>query len=328
MQTFNFRVPPGTYWFRLLLLLLPLFSAAQIPDPKPNTYVNDLAGTLTPAQVQLLNDSILAIEKRSSVQIAVILVDKLDGISIEDYAIGVGRKWHVGNAANGLVYVVSIQDRKQRLEVARALQFEITDYTAMQLTDQMKPFLREKDYYGGIALLLKGISEKLNPILQQQKALAKAEMDKKNANDANGLLWFMVIGVAVIGASVWLVIYWQRRKEKAEQNEREQRENAQRTEAHSEIAIINQVNALRRKHKLPPMPVDRIPPYSPYIPPTPSPVIYDAPLPARYTRDEPSKSDDSSYGNWGSGSSSGSDSGSSSSDSSSGYDGGGASNDF
>lgn len=318
----------------LLILLVPIFGLAQVPDPIANTYVNDLAGMLNAGQIQVLNDSILAIEKKSSVQIAVVLLDKLpENMSIEDFSLQVGRKWHVGNAANGLVYVVALAERKQRLEVARALESKITDIDALQLTDQLKPYFREKDYFTGLKVLLDGISKKLDPVLQEQLALAKAEADKK-ANEQTEAILYIVLPIVVIGGGIFFFIWWtwrERRKLKMEQEETVAREMAYRLRDQAEqqpdyqhmMAQLNRGHT-RRDFITPPSP-DRLQRNT-------TPDIYIAPV---YSDQSPSSSSSgsdsssssdsgssSSYGDWGGGSSD------NSASSSSGFDGGGASNDF
>lgn len=312
-----------------ILLLISVISFGQVPDPIPNTYVNDLSGKLTTEQLHSLNESILAIEKKSSVQIAVILLNKLpDNLTIEDYALQVGRKWHVGNAANGLVYVASISQRKQRLEVARNLEHQITDVAALQLTDNVKPFFRNQDYYGGINALLSGINEKLTPILKEQTALGEAELKKKEDQDATG--WGWVILWFVIGASLtWMVFIYRRNKAKQIQKSYDDliKANQPRSNhdygagiiaagaggiAAASAAYLLSKSRERRSTYTPPPTTDTDDTYkrSSYTPPSTS---YNSP-----------SSNDSSYGNWGSGSSDSS----SSSSSDSGYSGGGSSNDW
>lgn len=334
-----------------LLLFIPVLSFGQVPDPIPNTYINDLTGKLTADQVHNLNESILAIEKKSSVQIAVILLDNLPAsMSIEDYSLEVGRKWHVGNAANGLVYVAAISERKQRLEVARALEYQITDMEAQELTNSVKPFFRQQDYYGGINKLLDGISRQLDPVLKEQLALAKKELDKKNEQSSPVFIW--LIWLLGSGGTV-TVLLLRRRKKAREQQQRERQDDEQkRAELTELIANLN----------VPPLHTAAPPLYASTSPTrnTITPVIIADDIVRRKQREDQdereeeerrrrrasddsnssfssssssdssssssSSSNDSSYGNWGSGSSD--DSSSSSSSSSSDFSGGGSSNDW
>lgn len=309
-----------------LLLLIPTLSFGQIPDPKPNTYVNDLSGKLSSEQLHTLNESILAIEKKSSVQIAVVLMDKLpDNMSVEDYSLEIGRKWHVGNAANGLVYVAAISDRKQRLDVARNLEHQITDVAALEITNSIKPFFRNQDYYGGLNQLIKGIDEKLNPIVAEQKQLGAAELQKKE--DENASWWWLIIGAITLSSMALIAYRINIKKQKLLEKEYEDLKKANTPSNNYGLSSIATgvgvgaitgayTAALLRKRE------EKRNTYTPPITDTDDTYTRSSYTPPSTSYSSPS-SNDSSYGNWGSGSS---DSGSSSSDS--GYSGGGSSNDW
>lgn len=201
----------------ILFLLLPAITLAQIPDPQPNTYVNDLAGVLSTYQVGKINEQVHQLETRYSVQLAIVLIKEFPAnYEIEDYARELGRKWHVGNARNGLVYVAAINQRKQRLEVAANLEGLIPDITARHLTENLKPFFRNKDYAGGLLNMVKEIDDIVNPEAQEQRKLAEAER-QKNVDNAYQLFLTILFWLIGIGGTI-LIIFWilHRRKKKAE----------------------------------------------------------------------------------------------------------------
>ncbi|WP_342645856.1 TPM domain-containing protein [Mucilaginibacter sp. CSA2-8R] len=138
-----------------LLLLLSLLTAtlgfAKIPEPQKNTYVNDYAHVLSKKQIEVLNERIRKFENKTTVQLAVVLVNYVPSdYTIDEFATVIGRRWHVGTNDNGLVYVLAIKQRLQRLEVARNLQATITDADAEQILDTVKANLRSKHYGSAI----------------------------------------------------------------------------------------------------------------------------------------------------------------------------------
>jgi uncharacterized membrane protein YgcG len=148
----------------LVLLSATLTSRAQIPSPQHGTYVNDRAGVLDKEAIAGLNEQIHTLEKNYSVQLAIVLVDKLpDGMSIEDYARQIGKKWHVGIRDSGLVYVAAIGQKKQRLEVSNALTALLSDSVAHAITDKITPFFRNKDFAGGLKGMVGDIDDRLHP---------------------------------------------------------------------------------------------------------------------------------------------------------------------
>lgn len=156
------------------ILLLNLFGQNKhhkdnLPDPKPNTYINDYTSSLSEDQIYNLNVQIKALEDQTTVQMAVILINHLPSdMSIEDYARNIGNKWRVGINHNGIVYVAVLKERKQRLEIARNLEGEIPDIAASEIIDQLKPGLRQEDYYGALTILVTEVGKRLGLPSQSQ----------------------------------------------------------------------------------------------------------------------------------------------------------------
>lgn len=143
-------------------LFLPGFVAAQIPSRLPNTYVNDYAGILAKEDIADLNRQIDSIEKAYTVEIAIVLVKKLPAdMEIEDFARGIGREWHIGTDRKGLVYVASISQRKQRMEVAANLEGVLTDIITHEIMDHLKPFMKKMDYAGALRNMVSEIGTRL-----------------------------------------------------------------------------------------------------------------------------------------------------------------------
>lgn len=296
-----------------LLFLIPVIAAAQIPDFKPNTYVNDFTSTLTDQQIRVINDSIYSIEKRTSVQIAIVIIDSVpENISIEDYAMGIGRKWRVGNAANGLVYVAALQQRKQRLEVAAHLEGDIPDIVALDITNNIKPYFRNKDYFGGLLNMLKDINQRVDPVAKEQLKLAEAELAKKRDQSADTIfhVFIWIVGLIILYVIIYMIFILPRiRRRHKEEEEIEKKRQVESDRKYREFLKRNPQPTYVPSKKVSDL----------YVPP-----VYVAPRKSDDDDSYRSKSRDddnsSNYGNWGSGSSN--------DDNSSGFKGGGASNDW
>jgi uncharacterized protein len=290
-----------------LLLLLPFSVYAQIPDPKPGTYVNDLADILTDYQEGKINEQVHELEKKYSVQLAIVLIGTLpDNYQIEDYAREIGRKWHVGNARNGLVYVAAIDQRKQRLEVAANLEGLIPDARALHLTDNIKPFFRNKDYAGGLLNMVKEIDDLVNPEAQEQRKLAEAELQKKADKAFSGFVT-VILWLSGIGALILLII-WRKNKRRKKEEPKEP--------VYTPSLINSRYSGT--SNYVAPIIVNNENNYSPGY--TKRDDDYSSGYSSRSS--DSSSSSSSDYGNWGSGSSD------SSSSYDSGYSGGGSSNDW
>jgi len=83
---------------------------------------------------------------------AVLLVDTLDGDSVEDFSMRVAEKWKIGHkgADNGLLFVAAIKDRRMRLEVGYGWEGVINDARVGDIIRGVSGFFRAKDYFGGV----------------------------------------------------------------------------------------------------------------------------------------------------------------------------------
>ena len=81
----------------LILLTLSTVQAQEIPvQPQPPHLVNDLAGVMTPEQVQQLESRLVAFNDSTSTQIAVVTVKSLNGYTASEMAERIGNSWAVG----------------------------------------------------------------------------------------------------------------------------------------------------------------------------------------------------------------------------------------
>src|SRR5688572_22747774 len=92
---------------------------ASIPNPRvtDGTWVTDLPRALRPETVARLNQSISAIQQSHGIEMAVVVVRSLDGLTIEDAAEKLFKLWGIGQKGtdNGLLFLWSTGDRKVRI---------------------------------------------------------------------------------------------------------------------------------------------------------------------------------------------------------------------
>jgi uncharacterized protein len=112
---------------------------AGIPNPrvKDGTWVTDLPGALRPETVARLNQSIGEIQRAHRIEMAVVVVRSLDGLSIEDAAEKLFQLWGIGqrDRDNGLLFLWSTGDRKVRIEVGYGLEGVVPDGKAGAILD-------------------------------------------------------------------------------------------------------------------------------------------------------------------------------------------------
>jgi len=138
----------------LLLLLLPLAGLLAKDVPYLAGRVNDQANLIPPDQRQKIEAQLAQLEKETGDQVVVLTVDSLEGEPIEDYAHRVAQTWGLGQKGknNGVLLLVSKQDRQMRIEVGYGLEPVLTDIqTNIIQTQIIIPHFKQGDYGGGIA---------------------------------------------------------------------------------------------------------------------------------------------------------------------------------
>jgi uncharacterized protein len=167
--------------------------------------VIDTSGTLSQAQRQALDDKLIAFEAASGSQVVVLMVPTTQPEDIASYANRVGSTWKIGrkDIGDGLLLVVAKNDRKLRIEVARALEGAVPDLAAKRVIDQaISPRFRQGDFAGGLDAGLDQIMA-----LIRGEALPAPEADAKSNRNQTGFQWmdlavFLFFAVAVGGTIV------------------------------------------------------------------------------------------------------------------------------
>ena len=145
-------------FFTAIFFLLSFCAQAQIEKeiparPSPPKLVNDYTNTLTPAQVQALENKLVLYDDSTSTQIAVVIIPTLSGYDISEYGLALGRKWGIGGKefSNGIIVLIAKDDRKIRIEVGYGLEGAIPDITAKSIIDNsITPYFKEDNYYRGL----------------------------------------------------------------------------------------------------------------------------------------------------------------------------------
>ncbi|HEY9247143.1 MAG TPA: TPM domain-containing protein, partial [Candidatus Methanoperedens sp.] len=108
----------------IFLFLIFIHTAGAVDYPSSTGYVNDFANMLGQADKERLNIEITAIEKATTVEIAIVTVDSLQGVSVEEYAVKLFEKWGIGkkDKDNGLLILVAKNEREYRIETGYGLE--------------------------------------------------------------------------------------------------------------------------------------------------------------------------------------------------------------
>jgi uncharacterized protein len=186
---------------KLLFLLVCFFSLGAmaqnvLPKPNPPRLVTDAAHVLSPEQVEILEQKLVALDDSTSNQIAVVLVKTLGDYGIEEYAVKLFREWGIGNKKtnNGVLLIAAIDDRKVRIEVGYGLEGAIPDIVASSIIrNDIATNFKEQNYY-------RGIDDAINSLSKAAAGEYKVKKAKKG-NDGKGggsILGFLMIIIVII----------------------------------------------------------------------------------------------------------------------------------
>jgi len=189
---------------RLLYLLIfigcvyNLSAQNVLSKPNPPRLVVDAASLLSPDQQQILEHKLDAFSDSTSNQIAVVTITDLDGDDIADYANKLFRTWGIGGSKhnNGVLLLISKNDRKFHIEVGYGLEGAITDVQSSDiLENDLSPNFKNGDFYAGI-------DEAVNSL---EKAAAGEYKERGTQKDDSG--GGNVLGVVIIIIVILLSIF-------------------------------------------------------------------------------------------------------------------------
>jgi uncharacterized protein len=134
-------------------LLLACVAVAEVAVPTLTAHVTDHTHTLTPAQVDQLDQRLRALEARKGSQLVILMVPTTGEETIEGYSLKVAEHNRIGRdkVDDGLLLLVAKDDRKARIEVGYGLEGVVTDAISSRvIREYLAPHFREGDYAGGI----------------------------------------------------------------------------------------------------------------------------------------------------------------------------------
>ena len=182
--------------------------------PELTGQIVDNANLLKPEDRAAILTELKALEGTSTDQFAVVTVNSLDGYSIEDYSIGLARKWQIGqkDKDNGLLLIVAPKERKVRFEVGRRLEPVMTDTLSAIITQNaILPKFRRGDFSSGIR---DGVRDTKDVLLGDAEAVKeRARGGRTPENDPTVIIHLIVF------AGIVLLIAWQIRRAMRRQRE-------------------------------------------------------------------------------------------------------------
>lgn len=190
--------------FGLLAALALSASAADFGALKPRGYVSDFAGVLSEPAARQLNEYLARVEQSTGAQIAIVTMPTLEGEPIEDVATLLFERWGIGKKGKdeGALFLLSINDRKSRLEVGYGLEPILPDGSAGALLREMRPALRAGNYPAALATAAASLGERIGRAkgVQIADSPRPREMPRRRREPSLGGLIAMGVVLAILAA--------------------------------------------------------------------------------------------------------------------------------
>ena len=144
-----------------VLLLFLFFVPAMGQDfperPNPPKLVNDFTGFLKQDEVASLENKLEDFARKTSTQIAIVIVPTLNGHDKSDYAVSLAEKWGIGQKGkdNGILILVKPKKGNQRGEIfistGYGLEGVVPDAIAKRIVEvEVIPEFKNGNYYQGL----------------------------------------------------------------------------------------------------------------------------------------------------------------------------------
>lgn len=195
----------------LLITLLLLSSVFCFPNKgiTPTNYLNDYVGLLTDEQIQSLNSKLSEYEKSTGIEIAIAIVETLNGEEIDVYKTELFSEWGIGKKGsdNGLLLVVAPNEHKYGVETGYGLEGFLPDVICYRIAESTLPDnFRAGDYYSGINSFVDGTLGELGKISweerlemkRREEAAFKAQLAKLWDGFLDFLFYTFILGLITL----------------------------------------------------------------------------------------------------------------------------------
>lgn len=205
----------------LIIILLFPKNIFAIVKPTEEFYVNDYAEVLNPELKEYIINTNKTLKQKTGAEVVVVTVNDLESKAIEEYATELFREFKIGDSTknNGLLILLSINDRSVRVEVGYGLEGVLPDAKSGRIQDEyMIPYFKTNDWNNGIMngynQFVKIISQEYNADIETKQldlstnttnnttaVVQSPEVVKKEENLLTGLL-FMFFFTIILGVVI------------------------------------------------------------------------------------------------------------------------------
>ena len=197
----------------VLLLAVPALAAPKIPSvPTRDIYAQDYGNVLSRETENRINRLSTDMNARTRAQIAVVTIPSLEGEQIEEYSLALFRKWGIGDRKlnNGVLILVSVAEKKSRIEVGYGLEGALPDAKVGRIQDEfLRPGIEAGDYNTALMNTYMAVLQEVASEYSQQLKTTTRTSPKKSGASAD---WSSLPGwvqlLIIAGVVIFFLIDW------------------------------------------------------------------------------------------------------------------------
>lgn len=166
--------------------------------PQLSAPVVDEAKVLSETTKTKINGLLKKVYNEGGSQVQVLIVDSLQGFTIEEASIKVATKWALGHAQkdNGVLLFIAINDRQVRIEVGQGLEGDLTDAYSKRIVDQIiVPLFKSGDFNQGVLQGVLGILKYTDSNFKVDDLVSEYDRSlyKRNTNSDQVPFWLRIL---------------------------------------------------------------------------------------------------------------------------------------
>ena len=200
-----------------LLAVVGFHLQATTVDEIPNVhlrdgsrYVSDMTGLLSAGTVERVDKALADLERETTAEVVVVVVDNVDSsMTPQQMAYQIQSRWGVGkkDVNNGLVMLVSINDRRVEIVTGRGLEGIIPDVIAGRIIrDAMALRFKNNDFDAGIEAGVNALVSIIsNPDNRDEIMSDLSGEDDLTAEDLWNL-YLSMAGLIMVGMTLWVIL--------------------------------------------------------------------------------------------------------------------------
>lgn len=207
----------------LLLCLNLSHVLAQISVPRPTSYkyLNDYVKIVDQNSAAQIISLGRELEQKTGAEAVIVTINTTNGVPIEDYANTLFRKWGIGQGSkdNGLLVLLSLQDKRWRVEVGRGLEGAIPDALSNRIMQELGSFAFSRGYYGqGLAQVYSQFCDEIAgeynvTLTHSLQTTLTVNVNQTSQSAISPVLYLFILGILFFdlffnGGRLWRILFW------------------------------------------------------------------------------------------------------------------------